>query len=122
MKKKWFKLADGKVQKLVEEAKDEDAELLRHIQENKEVDTISKDVLDSLKKRKIISSQVIRYFKVSKGAEYKPKYLELDSDLTYEMIKNYDELIKNQDGSTKTNEELSKQFKKYNWNADGKDM
>ena len=54
MKKKWFKLADGVVQKLVEDAKDDDAELLRRIQENKDLDTVAKDVFENLKKRKII--------------------------------------------------------------------
>lgn len=79
-------------------------------------------MLDSLKKRKIITPHITRYFGIAKAAEFKPIYVELESDLTADMIKNFEELTKNDDGSVKTDEELAKSFKKYNWNADGKEM
>lgn len=68
------------------------------------MESIGKDVLDNLKKRKIIAPHVTRYFSISKGTDFKETYLELESDLTYEMIKNYEGLTKNDDGSVKTNE------------------
>lgn len=124
MKKKWFGLKDGLVQRNVDPAatKDEDAELLQRIQANKDIETIPKEVLDNLKKRKIIAPSTTRYFSISKGEEFKAEYVELESDLTQDMIKNYDEWTKNPDGSVKTNTQLAKEFKKYNWNADGKEI
>lgn len=68
MKKKWFKIKDGLIQKEAAEVKDEDAELLRKIQSNTGLEDIKKDVFDNFKKRKIITQEVTKYFKITKGA------------------------------------------------------
>lgn len=68
MKKKWFKIKDGLIQKEAADIKDEDAELLRRIQTNVNLEDIKKDVFDSLKKRKIINQEVTKYFRITKGA------------------------------------------------------
>ncbi|KAL4508448.1 hypothetical protein ABPG72_003752 [Tetrahymena utriculariae] len=122
MKKKWFKIKDGLIQKEAAEVVDEDAALLKRIESNSNLEDIKKEVFNDLKKRKIITQEVIKYFKINKGAEYKPIYVELESDLTYDMVKNYDDFVKNEDGTLKSNTELAKKFKKYNWNSVGKDI
>lgn len=68
MKKKWFKIKDGLIQKEGADVKDEDAELLRRIQTNVNLEDIKKDVFDNLKKRKIINQEVTKYFRITKGA------------------------------------------------------
>lgn len=108
MKKKWFKIKDGLVQKEAADVQDEDAELLKRIQSNVGLEDVKKDVFDNFKKRKIITQEITKYFKIAKGAEFKPVYVELDSDLTYDMVKNYDEFVKNEDGSVKSNAQLAK--------------
>ncbi|EGR29197.1 phenylalanyl-tRNA alpha subunit, putative [Ichthyophthirius multifiliis] len=105
MKKKWFLIQDGLVKKLTQNVIDEDSILLKKIKGNTDLETIPKEVLDNLKKRKIISLEIIKYFEVKKGINFQLKREKKETDLTYEMIKN--------------NDFDKKQFKPHNWHSMG---
>ncbi len=69
---------------------------------------LSKDVIDTLKKRKFIVQEVIKSFTVEKGHNYQTERKKKQADLTSEMIVN---------GTWKDVE-----FKPYNYNALGKEI
>ncbi len=69
---------------------------------------MSKDVIDTLKKRKFIIQEVIKSFTVEKGQKYQIERKKKQADLTSEMIVS---------GTWKDVE-----FKPYNYNALGKEI
>ena len=108
MKKKWFAInkEKGVVLKSKPNVDDEDQVILRNI--DSKVGEQKKEVIDALKKRKLISQAVTKFFKVLKGPKYQPSVVEKASDLTTDMIMN------------KKWEE--QEFKEYNFNSLGKEI
>ena len=80
---------------------------MKDIHENPAIE-LSKEVIEVLKKRKLIELSILKYYKASKGPQYNPIRTKKPTDLTSEMI---------QSGSWKTSS-----FKPYNYNALGKEI
>jgi len=68
MKKKWFALEKDQVKRTNNEVRDEDGETLVAIRDNK--GEFDKTIYDTLKKRKLIQQDVLKYFKTTKGPNY----------------------------------------------------
>lgn len=103
--KGWFTIDKGMLKKAVETVKDEDVELLKDIQAGKEP---SEEFIKHLQKRKTIKLSVVKYYAVTKGPKFALTLPKLATDLTHDMI------LK---GTWAT-----EQFKKYNFNALGKEI
>jgi len=69
------------------------------------VTAVSEDILDELKKRKLVNVNTIKYYQIVKGVNYYPTKQDLSSELTADMLR---------DGSWK-----DKQWKKLNEKSKG---
>ena len=69
---------------------------------------LSKEILDVLKKRKLIEMSILKFYQVQKGPQFQAIRAKKPTDLTSEMI---------QSGSWKTTS-----FKPYNYNSLGKEI
>ena len=67
---------------------DEDAVLLRKMQENTRPETYSSEEINRMKKRKAIKVEKITYYEIKKGSEFRTKRVKLVAELTQEMLKN----------------------------------
>jgi phenylalanyl-tRNA synthetase alpha chain len=113
MKRKWFKKEGDLIKKVVSEAKDEDSEYLKNIEEGKKIsdkadEAAEKKIFDELKRRKAIELDVVKYYYVKKGAQFSLIRKKKATDLTQDMI------LK---GTWK-----EESFKPYNFNALGKEI
>ena len=107
MKNKWYKLnkADGTVERTADSAIDTDAQILRDIQEGKNVDD---KVAKALVKRKMLTKKKFTSFLATKGEDFATEIVDKKADLTREML---------QDGSWKTTK-----FADFNLNSLGKEF
>lgn len=76
---------------------------LSAIQANPDVEAYDKNEIENLKKRKLVNVLSQKYYKVTKGTNYAPERLKLETDLNVDMIRS---------GAWK-----DAKFKKYNFNA-----
>jgi phenylalanyl-tRNA synthetase alpha chain len=105
MKNKWIKGDKVNVERLVETVVDEDGKRLQNFADDVNPDSHVKKELDDFKKRKLVSVNTIKFFKVKKGKEYREIREKLESDLTVDMLK--------------SNKWKDLKFKDYNFNALG---
>ncbi|XP_010437045.1 PREDICTED: phenylalanine--tRNA ligase alpha subunit, cytoplasmic [Camelina sativa] len=98
-KKRWVQMG-RQVSRRVQHVEDKVKDQLLQIQEGKEVD---KDIISSLKSRKLIMQQTWTGYSVKKGPNYAPERKKVATDLTRENLQNWKEL----------------EFKEYNFNAKG---
>jgi len=105
MKKKWFSLQGTTLKRTVPEVVDDEPELLKKVVEGVE---LAKDALESLKRRKTVELQVLKYYEVKKGPAFNVIRKKKATDLTQEMIAS---------GAWET-----EAFKEYNYQALGKEI
>lgn len=82
MKNKWVKLAGEKKEKVVrtaEELKDTDQEQLKAYADAPSLDAHEKKTVDQFKKRKLVNVVTTKSYKVTKGAQYAPKRVKLET-------------------------------------------
>lgn len=97
----FFNLVEGtKLQKVGEGLTDSVKEELELFNSGKPSDKV-KDLI----KRKLISEKNIKYFKVTKGENYREKRVKFDAEITVDNLKEW----------------KTKEFKNYNWKALGKE-
>jgi len=75
------------------------------LQASNDATAFDHDVLEELKKRKLVSLNSVKYYRITKGVNYSETKVELESELTAEMLR---------DGSWS-----KKVFKKLNTKAKG---
>eukprot|EP01022_Parablepharisma_sp_SALTPOND_P024255 TRINITY_DN533_c4_g1_i1.p1 TRINITY_DN533_c4_g1~~TRINITY_DN533_c4_g1_i1.p1 ORF type:complete len:896 (+),score=108.64 TRINITY_DN533_c4_g1_i1:6026-8713(+) len=109
MQNKWITASKTTVKRVApEELKDETAQKLAALVNNKNPKEHDKAMIQELKKRKMIVIRPIKFYKVSKGPNYRPKRIPEVADLTAEMLaKGTWEGVK---------------FKKYNTESMGKEI
>ena len=108
MKNKWVKIAGEKKEKVVriaEQIVDEDQSQLNAFALSPAVDGHDKKLVDQFKKRKLITVVSQKSYQVTKGANYQPQRVKLETQLTMDMLRT---------GSWK-----NASFKKTNINAAG---
>lgn len=107
MKNKWVKLADDKnsVIRIAEKVVDEEKDQLSAFVTDPSLDSHDKKVVEALKKRKLLSIVSQKSYKVTKGTEFMPTRVKLETQLTADMLRS---------GAWKDTK-----FKKTNLNAAG---
>jgi uncharacterized protein (UPF0248 family) len=60
---------------------------LLQILENTQISSISGESIEELKRRKLITENSIKYYRVMKGVNYSEKWIELTSELTADMLR-----------------------------------
>ena len=108
MKNKWVKIAGEKKEKVIriaEEIKDDDKEQLNKFLQSSAVESHDKKLVDLFKKRKLVNIVSQKSYKVTKGPNYQPQRVKLETQLTAAMLRS---------GAWK-----NAQFKKTNINAEG---
>lgn len=84
---------------------DEMQDLLRKVSQNNSVDSLSNDLVQTLKKEKLVTVEKTKYFVISKGEKWALEITVPETDLTTELISD--------------NRYKEKSFKTYNYNAKG---
>ena len=102
MGKSWVKRIEGV------EAQDTDRELLNQVKENPTIEDYDEKKVKELKNRKLVKIANITSYVIKKGIDFRPCTVELESELTMDLLKNDD--YKN------------KIFKKFNVKAMGADV
>lgn len=89
MKNKWIKLeADKKsVTRLAETMKDDEKVQLQAYLDKPSLDDHDKKVVDQLKKRKLLNVVAHKSYKVTKGSNYAPTKVKLETQLTADMLR-----------------------------------
>lgn len=90
MGRKWVKLSDDKnsVIRLADELIDEDMISLSEYKKDPDFDHhTDKKKLDMLKKRKLVSVATKKSYKVTRGTEYAPERVKLETQLTADMLR-----------------------------------
>lgn len=111
MSNKWIeqiKSGDGKdflVKRAVSTVIDTVYEQLKQIHAG-EANKLSKNAIDVLKKRKLVSSDIVKYFTIEKGEEFTLERKKMQTDLTAEILQ--------------SGEWRNETFKPYNFAAQGK--
>ena len=105
IKKKWVKGDKVNVTRIAEQLDDTDGDFLKKINANAPLEDFDKKTVDAIKKRKWISIDSIKFYSITKGAQFSTERKKLESDLTFEMLKS---------GAWK-----NAQFKGYNFEAIG---
>lgn len=108
MMKKWVQLdSDNKenVVRVAEQIEDTEKALLKQIQENSDEKVYDKKTIDQLKKRKLVNNVSLKFYIVTRGENFQPVRVKLETDLTAEMLRS---------GAWK-----DAKFKKFNFNATG---
>lgn len=107
MKNKWVKIADDKscVIRIAEKVVDDEKEQLSAFVTNSDLEVHDKKVVEALKKRKLLNVVSQKSYKVTKGTEFMPSRVKLETQLTAEMLRS---------GAWKDTK-----FKKTNLNAAG---
>lgn len=107
MKNKWVKIADDKscVIRIAEKVVDDEKEQLSAFVTNPDLEMHDKKVVEALKKRKLLNVVSQKSYKVTKGTEFMPSRVKLETQLTAEMLRS---------GAWKDTK-----FKKTNLNAAG---
>jgi len=88
MQNKWVTSTKTSIKRLVpqEELKDETSAKLKKFLEDSNPKNYEKSLIADLKKRKLITVKQIKYYKVTKGANFQPHRIPEVADLTVEMI------------------------------------
>lgn len=108
MSNKWVQLCGDKkqnVKRIAEKIDDLDKVQLSKFNDEKNIDSHDKKIVDMFKKRKLIQQSTLKSYKVTKGVNYAPKREKLETNLTAEMLRT---------GAWKTSK-----FKRSNLNAAG---
>ena len=105
MKNKWAQKKGSLICRKADPASVKDTVYELLVALGKSAESVSKDDLAALAKRKLVSKKKATYFSVHKGPEFRPKFAKLRADLTAEMLAS---------GEWKT-----EQLKAYNFNAMG---
>eukprot|EP01017_Pseudomicrothorax_dubius_P043857 TRINITY_DN7366_c0_g2_i2.p1 TRINITY_DN7366_c0_g2~~TRINITY_DN7366_c0_g2_i2.p1 ORF type:complete len:387 (-),score=133.37 TRINITY_DN7366_c0_g2_i2:161-1321(-) len=105
IKRKWFAVAGGALKTELTEVTDEDRNILDKIVNGVE---LAKEIIDNLKKRKLIEQTKVSFYSVEKGQKFQTHRAKKAADLTADMLA---------DKSWKT-----QAFKPYNFNALGKEL
>lgn len=107
MKNKWVKIADDKnfVIRIAENVVDDEKEQLSAFVAKPDLEDHDKKVVEALKKRKLLNVVSQKSYKVTKGSEFMPTRVKLETQLTAEMLRS---------GAWKDTK-----FKKTNLNAAG---
>jgi phenylalanyl-tRNA synthetase alpha chain len=105
MKLKWvrFDKASGKVFRNVESINDATATLLKSLQNDPK--SVPEQEVGNLKRRRLATEVTTKYFKVSKGPNFSPKFSKPAADITVEMLA--------------SGEWKEAHFKEYNFDAMG---
>lgn len=111
MKNKWVKKDGDKIVRVLDNVKDDTADILRAVLSGAP-DAAPEKVLQDLKKRKLVQQVTRKSYKISKGPEFKPQRVKKMADLTKEMIGNKSEMAANSHWS-------DFEFKSINLNAMG---
>ncbi len=87
MQNKWITSSKTSIKRVVgDDVKDETAAKLQAMIENKNPKDYDKNIIAELKKRKMITIKPIKFYKVTKGVNYRPKRIPEVADLTAEML------------------------------------
>jgi phenylalanyl-tRNA synthetase alpha chain len=107
MKNKWVRLEADKVSvtRIAENLQDDEKVQLSAYVSNPDLEAHDKKVVDALKKRKLLNVNSSKSYKVTKGSEFQPLRVKLETQLTADMLRT---------GSWKET-----QFKKVNINSAG---
>jgi phenylalanyl-tRNA synthetase alpha chain len=107
MGRKWVKLTDDKqsVVRIAADLVDEDMNQLCAYQKETDPANHDKKTLDMLKKRKLVTVTTAKSYKVTKGTDFAPERVKLETNLTADMLRS---------GAWKDTK-----FKKANLNAAG---
>ena len=107
MKNKWVRLEADKVSvtRIAENLQDDEKLQLSAYVSNSDLEAHDKKVVDALKKRKLLNVNSSKSYKVTKGSEFQPSRVKLETQLTADMLRT---------GAWKET-----QFKKVNINAAG---
>ena len=90
MQNKWIQLCGDKkqnVKRIVKEAQDVDRAQLDEFASKARVDEHDKKVVDMFKKRKLIQQVTQKSYKVTKGVNFAPQRIKLETNLTAEMLR-----------------------------------
>ena len=89
MKNKWVKLEADKlsVSRIAETLKDDEKIQLQAYLEKPNLDNHDKKVVDGLKKRKLLNVVSHKSYKVTKGKEFQPSRVKLETQLTADMLR-----------------------------------
>lgn len=89
IKNKWVKLAKKDLVRLVEDDQivDTDADLLKKIREVDLLEAYDEQEISALKKRKCVTVIVTKFYRVTKGFNYRAQRIKLEADITDDMIR-----------------------------------
>lgn len=89
MKNKWVKIAEDKnfVVRIAEKILDDEKELLSAFLAQPDLEAHDKKVVEALKKRKLLNVVSLKSYKVTKGKEFMPTRVKLETQLTAEMLR-----------------------------------
>lgn len=90
MKSKWVKKDKNLIVRVVDNIRDETADLLRQLASGGE---LSEDDLKNLKKRKLVNQQVRKSYRIEKGVEFSERRQKRCADITREMLGNPEEVL-----------------------------
>lgn len=89
MKNKWVKLESDKVSvtRIAENLVDDEKRQLSAYVQEPNLDAHDKKVVDQLKKRKLLNVITMKSYKVTKGSEFMPTRVKLETALTADMLR-----------------------------------
>lgn len=89
MKNKWVKIAEDKnyVVRIAEKVVDDEKEQLSAFVAKPDLDSHDKKVVEVLKKRKLLNVVSQKSYKVTKGSEFMPTRVKLETQLTADMLR-----------------------------------
>ena len=89
MKNKWVKIAEDKnfVVRIAEKIVDDEKEQLSAFVVQPDLEAHDKKVVEALKKRKLLNVVSQKSYKVTKGKEFMPTRVKLETQLTAEMLR-----------------------------------
>lgn len=105
MKQKWIQKDGDNYKRIAEKPVDEDQTNLKAFQANPDLEKHQKKIVDQYKKRKHLNVKSLKSYTVTKGANFAPERVKLETELTSDMLRT---------GAWKETN-----FKSYNFNADG---
>ena len=89
MKNKWVKIADDKnyVIRIAQNLVDEERDQLAAFIAKPDIEAHDKKIVEALKKRKLLNVVSQKSYKVTKGTEFMPTRVKLETQLTAEMLR-----------------------------------
>lgn len=104
MKEKWIKKDGNQYEKIVAAPVDKEGQQLKNFLDNPDPDAHDKKQIDNFKKRKQLNVKSNKSYKVTKGPNFAVEKMDLETELTTDMLR--------------TGDWKNKQFKKYNFDAE----